>query len=149
MIEFIEEQPPVSADQLAAAEQQLADLGQRIPPSYKAFLAEHDGGEPVRNGFSYAGEGEVENGEVQVFLGIAPSPDGDLVSKAKVMRDRVPPGVIVIADDPGGNHICLDSRDGRDGPVLFWDHEYESDPPDEANLYEVAPDLQTFLDRLT
>jgi len=149
MIEFIEEQPPVSAEQLAAAEQQLADLGQRIPPSYKAFLAEHDGGEPVRNGFSYEGEGEVEDGEVQVFLGIAPSPDGDLVSKAKVMRDRVPPGVIVIADDPGGNHICLDGRDGRDGPVLFWDHEYESDPPDEANLYEVAPDLQTFLDRLT
>jgi cell wall assembly regulator SMI1 len=149
MIEFIEDQPPVSAERLAAAEEQLAALGQRIPQSYKAFLAEHDGGEPVRNQFSFEGEGELENGEVQVFLGIAPSPDGDLVSKAKVMRDRVPPGVIVIADDPGGNHICLDGRDGRDGPVLFWDHDYESDPPDEANLYEVAPDLQTFLDSLT
>ena len=65
------------------------------------------------------------------------------------MRDRVPPGVTVIADDPGGNHICLDGRDGGDGPVLFWDHDYESDPPDEANLYVIAPDLETFLDRLT
>jgi cell wall assembly regulator SMI1 len=149
MIEFIEDQPPVSAEEFAAAEEQLAALDLHIPRSYQAFLAEHDGGEPVRNRFSYEGDGEVENGEVQVFLGIAPSPDGDLVSKAKVMRDRIPPGVLVIADDPGGNHICLDGRDGRDGPVLFWDHEYESDPPDEANLHEIAPDLQTFLDRLS
>lgn len=148
MIDLVEPRPPVSADELAAAQQRLAGLGHRIPPSYEAFLAEHDGGEPVRSYFSYEGEGGVENGLVQVFIGVAPSPDGDLVSKAKVMADRLPPGVIVIADDPFGNHICLDGRDGRDGPVLFWDHEYEGDPPDEANLYEIAPDLQTFLDGL-
>ena len=149
MIDFVEPQPPVSAEELDAAERQLAELGHHIPRSYKAFLGEHDGGEPVRNRFSYEGDGGVENGVVQVFIGVAPSPDGDLVGKAKVMADRLPPGVLVIADDPGGNHICLDGRDGRDGPVLFWDHESEGDPPDEANLYEIAPDLRTFLDGLS
>jgi cell wall assembly regulator SMI1 len=149
VIELVKPRPPVPADELAAAEHRLAELGHRIPPSYKAFLTEHDGGEPVRNRFTYEGDGELQKGTVQVFIGVAPSPDGDLVSKAKVMADRLPPGVIVIADDPGGNHVCLDARDGRDGPVLFWDHEYEGDPPDEANLYEIAPDLETFLDGLT
>ena len=149
MIEFEEHRPPVSADALAEAEARLAQLGHHIPPSYKAFLADHDGGEPVRNRFTYEGDGEVERCTVQVFIGVVPSPDGDLVSKAKVMAERLPAGVIVIADDPGGNHVCLDGRDGRDGPVLFWDHEYEGDPPDEANLVEIAPDLQAFLDGLT
>jgi cell wall assembly regulator SMI1 len=148
VIDLLEPRPPVSADELTTAERRLEELGHRIPPSYKAFLADHDGGEPVRNRFTYEGEGEVEDGIVQVFIGVAPSPDGDLVTKAKVMLDRLPRGVIVIADDPGGNHVCLDGRDGSDGPVLFWDHEYEGDPPDEANLYVIAPDLRTFLDEL-
>ena len=43
---------------------------------------------------------------------------------------------------------CASTADGGDGPVLFWDHEYEGDPADEANLYVVAPNFRTFLDGL-
>jgi hypothetical protein len=39
-------------------------------------------------------------------------------------------------------------QSGRDGPVLFWDHEEGFDPPDESNPHEIAPDLQTFLGSL-
>ena len=53
VIEFTEPQPPVSAEQLAAAEKRLAELGHLIPPSYRALLAEHDGGPPVQNNFSF------------------------------------------------------------------------------------------------
>jgi hypothetical protein len=47
-----------------------------------------------------------------------------------------------------GNLICLDGRDGRDGPVLFRDHERETEPPSDANLFELAPDLEAFLESL-
>jgi cell wall assembly regulator SMI1 len=148
MIELHNQRPPVGPADLEQAARALADLGHRIPPSYRGFLADQDGGEPVREEFSFEHGSRTETSSVQVFLGVAESPDGDLVSKARTLADRVPPGVLPIADDPLGNHICIDTRDGRDGPVLFWDHEYEGDPPDEANLYPIAPDLPTFLDRL-
>jgi cell wall assembly regulator SMI1 len=140
----------VSAAGLAAAEERLAEMGQRIPESYKAFLAHHDGGVPVRDHFSFQRDDKTERDRVHVFLGVAPvpSPGANLVKTVGLLGERLPSGVLPIAEDPFGNLICLDNRDGRDGPVLFWDHEYEGEPPDEANLYEIAPDLQTFLDSL-
>jgi cell wall assembly regulator SMI1 len=148
VIEFREPRPPVSAEELNAAELRLAELGRHLPPSYKAFLEEHDGGQPVRDSFSFQQDNQDQDDLVRTFFGIAPSASGDLVEIATAMWTRVPAGMLPIAEDPFGNLVVLNGRDGRDGPVLFWDHEYESDPPDEANLYEIAPDLQTFVDGL-
>jgi len=148
VIEFANERPPVASDELADAERRLSELGQHIPRSYKTFLAHHDGGRPVENSFSYERDDREIGNVVNAFLGIAPMPGGNLIETAMSMWERIPAGVLPIAEDQVGNLICLDGRDGRDGPVLFWDHEYEGDPPDEANLYEIAPDLQTFLDTL-
>jgi cell wall assembly regulator SMI1 len=150
-MEFTRDRPPASADELDAAERELAQLGHRIPPSYKAFLAVQDGGKPSRSTFRFEQDGRDQDDVVEEFLGVAPvpAPDLNLVRTARLLGSRIPAGVLPIADDPFGNHICIDGRDGRDGPVLFWDHEYEGDPPDEANLYEIAPDLHTFLDALT
>jgi len=38
-----------SPEALAAAKARWAELGDPIPPSYRAFLAEQDGGKPVRD----------------------------------------------------------------------------------------------------
>jgi cell wall assembly regulator SMI1 len=150
MIELLEPRPPASPEDMAAAEKRLAELGHHLPPSYKAFLAEHDGGEPVKDRFTFEIEGRTAASRVQEFLGVAPvpAPGANLVMTAAIVTNRVPAGVLPIAPDEVGNLVCLDGREGRDGPVLFWDHEYEGDPPDEVNLYEIAPNLQTFIDGL-
>jgi SMI1 / KNR4 family (SUKH-1) len=150
VMEFTDKPPPVSEQELAAAEAKLAELGQHIPPSYKAFLAEQDGGKPVRSVFDFEQDNRPQSDYVKRFLGLAPvpPPGENLLDTAESLWTRVPEGVLPIARDPFGNLICLDGRDGGDGPVLFWDHEYEGDPPDEANLYVIAPDLHTFLDGL-
>jgi len=150
VIRFSEERPPVSAEELAAAEERLAEMGFRIPPSYRAFLAERDGGwHPVECAFSFPrGEDPDQESYVNGFLGVAPvpRPEENLIDVAASM----PPGVLPIAGDPCGNSVCLDGREGRDGPVLFWAHEEGSgEPEDESNLYFVAPDLASFLDGLT
>lgn len=144
-IEIRDERPPVSAERLAEAEARLAEIGTRLPPSYKAFLAEQDGGKPVRNAFSFQQHDREQNDLVRLFFGIAESPNGDLVSEADIARDRLPADVLPIATDNFGNLVVLDGRDGRDGPVLFWDHEFQSDPPSEDDLFFVAPDFETFL----
>ena len=84
------------------------------------------------------------------FLGVGPVafPEMNLIDVAE--GGEIPTEILPIARDPYGNRICLDGRDGRDGPVLFWDHERDSgEPENESNLYVIAPDLQTFLDSLT
>jgi hypothetical protein len=151
VIELTEPVPAASASDLTAADEALARLGHTIPPSYRAFLAVHDGGTPVRDVFHFEQDDQAQSSLVQRFLGVAPTDalTGNLVGNARLLGERVPAGVLPIADDPFGNLVCIDARGGRDGPVLFWDHEYEGDPPDEANLYALAPDLQTFLDGLT
>lgn len=151
MIDLIEPRPPATAADLEAAEARLAELGHRIPESYRAFLAEHDGGEPVRAYYRFEQNERDEEDMVQTFLGVAPvdPPLMNLLDTAGVLGDGVPSGVLPIAPDPLGNYVCLDARDGRDGPVLFWDHEEGFDPPDDSNLHEIAPDLQTFLASLT
>jgi len=152
VIEIRKPRPPVSAQALADAEERLAAIGQRLPPSYRAFLADHDGGRPVKDYFSFQQHGRVQHDLVKRFFGIAPAPGGslfgDLVSVAGT-AEHFQPGVLPIAGDPFGNHICLDTREGRDGPVLFLDHEEGTIPPDDSNQYWIAPDLQTFLDSLT
>jgi hypothetical protein len=151
MIELVDPRPPAPAAELEAAERRLAELGHPIPRSYREFLTAHDGGVPVKDRFSFEHEDRTLNEVVAEFLGVAPPrvPSAtNLVRTVSILGERVPRGVLPIADDPFGNLICLDGRNGRDGPVLFWDHEYEGDPPDESNLYYVAPDLRTFLDGL-
>jgi cell wall assembly regulator SMI1 len=148
-LDFEEEQPPVPSDALAAAESALAELGHRIPPSYREFLAAHDGGPPVQDTFEFDDvDGRHQRDRVHYFLGIADSPDGDLVEAAGALRGRVLPGMLPIAGDEYGNYLLLDAREDGDGGVWFWDHEREGDKPEETPLAPVAPDFETFLDGL-
>ena len=58
---------------------------------------------------------------------------------------------IPIADDPGGNAICLGMSGNERGKVYFWDHEMEADEGDEPtfeNVYLVAESFASFLKSL-
>jgi hypothetical protein len=150
MIELKEPRPPAPPDTLAETEERLANLGHRIPPSYRAFLAEQDGGRPVRNTFTFDQHDREQSSRVAAFLGVEAAPDGDLAGTAELVGD-IPSGVLPIAGDEFGNYVCIDTRNDGDGPILFWDHEegFDDGEPDESNLYEVAPDLETFLAALS
>ena len=97
--------------------------------------------------FAYEQDNETKQSVVDAFLGVAPveSPGLNLQSTVGILGERMLPGVVPIADDPFGNLVCIDTREADDGPIVFWDHEYEGDPPDAANLYPIAPDLERFL----
>ena len=131
--------PPAPPERLAETERRLAELGRPLPPSYRAFLAEQDGGRPIRNTFSFEQGDREQRSRVASFLGVLPAPGGDLVETAELSGD-LPEGLLPIAGDEFGNSICID----EDGRVQFWDHEEEY-----GNVSEVAPELQTIIDGLT
>jgi cell wall assembly regulator SMI1 len=146
---FQDERPPAPLTELVGLERELSERGWTLPPSYKAFLARHDGGKPAGpRVFRFRQHEQEANSSVRNFLGVGPSPNGDLLSKIRSIGSHVPKGVLPIATDPNGNAICIDARDGRDGPVLFWDHEEIPEEPDDSNLYEIAPTFEAFLDGL-
>src|SRR5262249_19783069 len=102
-IALAEPRPPAPPDALAETERRLAELGRPLPASYRAFLAEQDGGRPLRNTFTF----HDQSSRVAAFLGVEPAPDGDLASAAGLLGD-LPEGWLAIAGDEFGNYVCLD-----------------------------------------
>lgn len=139
--------PPLSSEQLDEVEQRM---GSAIPPVYREFLLQNNGGRPVPNAFLYRRSDGTTAGEggVNTFLGIGDAESTDIEWHRSMYEDRIPSNFFPIADDPGGNLICLSTSGDDVGAVYFWDHEEESDPPTYDNVYFIAPDFQTFLDTL-
>lgn len=53
------------------------------------------------------------------------------------IKDRLVDNVYPFADDPGGNFICFDYREGKDKTpkVVYWDHELAYEDPATAIFY--------------
>lgn len=150
-IELREPRPPASEEQVQRTAEAVAESGHPIPDSYRAFLGQQDGGDPVRDRFAFQQDGRELHDRVRVFFGVDDSPYGTLLQKVKAYLDRIPRGTLPIANDSLGNLLLLDGRDGADGPVWFWDHDLEPDrdDPEDVNLSFVASDLRSFLEQLT
>ena len=141
--------PPLDEGQLVAAEH---DLGVEFPPEYRRFLTTWNGGRPQPDTFCYEGHGRKESGMVDWFLGIHSGEHDSLRQYVVCYKGRIPPNLLPVAHDPGGNLICIAISGSDFGAVYFWDHEYESpegQPPNTNNLYLIAKDFDTFLVGLT
>lgn len=131
------------------------DLGRSIPPEYREFLFQHNGGRPEPSEFAMAGlrKGTTELGAVRCFLGIGtPEETENLDYVLGVFGDRMPSRIFPIARDPGGNFICISSEGADAGMVYFWDHERETDTgelPGDQNLYLIADSFDEFLNMLS
>jgi cell wall assembly regulator SMI1 len=130
-------------------------LGRSIPPDYRKFLLQYNGGRPVPSDFVMAGprKGSTQIGTVRYFLGIGtPEETENLDYVLGVFSDRMPPRIFPIARDPGGNFICISNEGADTGTVYFWDHERESEEgeaPGEQNLFIIANSFDEFLEKLT
>lgn len=97
-------------------------LGSRLPSPFRELLAAVSNGgevEPV------AAQSASAVGVVAV-LGAGRGDHFDLETRADQYRgDRLPGGLIPVADAEGGNLVCLSLRPDDFGTVWFWDHERE------------------------
>lgn len=125
-----------------------AQIGARLPEDYRQFLLRYNGGKPLPSGFRLAlRTGPYTDSMVHALYSLY---DGEFDNlEDRVRWQRLPPGVIKIGCDPGGNGICLVLTGERRGQIWFRDHEREAHPPDWSNMDFVAPSFDAFMRGLT
>lgn len=131
---------------LEQIEQFEADHDVILPEKYKRFLLQWNGGYPEPSVFKISDEQGAS--VLHVLNGIGDMYD-NLEKVMGIYEDRFPAGFIPIGDDPGGNVICIGTKEPYYEKIYFWDHEEESDEPDDrTNMYVLADDIYEFLDQL-
>ena len=135
-VTYRDRRPPASTHLVARLERHV---GRALPPAYRNYLLEQDGGRLVDN----------SEAVTQIF-GLGDLPEfASLWRKLEVYADRVPYWLLPVATDEVGNLFAVSLRDEDNGSVWFWDHEEEADedhePPAEDNIKLTAPAWPTFL----
>ena len=121
-----------------------ARIGRPLPDEYRRILLAFNGGRPKPDGFRFAlRRGPYTDSAVNWFYGLGSSPANDLDWNRDQVRLRMPPELLPIADDPGGNQICLGIDGDARGKVYFWDHEREG--AGWTNVDLVADSFEAFL----
>ncbi len=131
----------VNLDQINACQ---IRLNTQFPRVYIDFLLGQNGGMPVNCLFKYD---KANASCVSYFFGVdLGTKDMDLEHNVDAYKGRIPKRFLPIAEDPGGNIICIGGDNGES--VYFWFHEAETEPPTMDNMYLIADSFQTFLDGL-
>ena len=137
----------------AAVEAAARAVGLPFPPEYVAFLLAHNGGSVGHwPRFPIEGCKRDTHGLLHVLYGVG-RPKTDLAQTHQIFRGRMPPELLPIGSDPGGNQVCLVCAGGRAGKVVFWERAFEADPDagEEVgwgNVYRIADGLGDFFSRL-
>lgn len=140
--------PSIRDDDITDVER---ELGVSLPDDYRRFLQVYNGGSPEPNFFPIIGDSSDDHGILQKFFCIQPGNYNNLVDYAKRFQGRVPPELLPIARDPGGNLICLAITGANKGKVYLWDHEEEVEEgeiPGYDNIYLITDSFDSLLNSL-
>jgi cell wall assembly regulator SMI1 len=127
-------------------------IGTTLPETYRSFLLRYNGGHPEPNMFPIQGFYADTHGLLEWFFCIAKGDVYDLAENEQLYHNRVPPDLLPIATDPGGNLICLAIEGKNQGKIYFWHHEDEVGKgihPTYNNVYFVANSFDDLLNSLT
>jgi hypothetical protein len=116
-------------------------IEKNLPSDYRAFLLKYGGGVPEPNHLP---------GVTDVGISLFFSAE-DLLVQKDAYRNRVPDGLLPIADSEGGNLVCVSLNPRDFGSIYFWDHELEAEEGEEPtydNLSKVASGFSEFWDSL-
>lgn len=131
-----------------------AALNSRVPQDYLDFLREFpwtgvfeiDGNVFVASDDKLSGR---HDGHYSIDMLFAACSDKryDLVEIAKrpVYDGDVPPYILLIGENVGGNAFGLDLRAEGFGQIYYWDHAHETD---DDGLHLVAKDFSSFISSL-
>ena len=140
MIEIYEQGPSISGEQVDRLEE---ELDARLSDSYRRFLILHNGGRPDPDVIDIIGADDSPT-DVQVFFGIGRAIESSDISwNLALVADRLPGlRLLPIACDSGGNLFCLKVVKGIASVVFYFDLN------DRSRLYEVAPDFDSFWEKI-
>lgn len=119
-----------------------SEFGVVFPKDYKACAQLCHGGRPNNNAFAFD---DPDVGRMESCIGVLLSysegdPENIFAAYAR-LRDSLPAGAVPIADDGGGDFVCLDYSRGEAPTIGYWHH-------GESGLLLLAPSFEAFLDML-
>lgn len=134
-----------------------AELGSKLPDSYRRFLLRLNGGRATCAGIDikdWEGGGTL----MDIVYGIPTAEelaDSSFVHSSLSLQlnrldfEQLPSDILPVAHDSSGNEFLLRLAGPKAGEVLFWEScstEYHPDPDDEFhNVYHVADDFDEFV----
>jgi cell wall assembly regulator SMI1 len=137
-VEYVRREPPAPAEAIGRLEQRV---GRPLPPEYRYYLRQQDGGRLDNNSRA-----------INTVFGVGEVPEwASMWDVLETYADRVPDWLLPVADDAFGNLYAISLRNEDRGSVWFWNHELEADegePPTEENLKYMAPNWPSFLTSL-
>ena len=139
-LEWVLPQTPVSEDDLSSVR---AFLNQPLPDDFKGWLFKHNGAAPEPS------ELPLEDGLILVincFVSFSHDDTPNVVSVLEMLSMRLPDGLIPIAEDHGGNYVCLRYTPKTSSPdVVLWFHE-EANP--KRAIVPIASSFTELIERL-
>jgi cell wall assembly regulator SMI1 len=116
------------------------DIGVTLPMDDREFLLEYNGSLFLKKLFHIS----LAQGDslIHHVYGLHDGPAYmRLDTIREIFRGRIPVALISIADDEGGNQICIDIRGKQVGSIYFWDHETNE-------LFFLSPTFNKFVECL-
>src|SRR5690606_1207461 len=104
----------------------------------------YNGGYPKESTFKISDE-EGES-VVNKFYGIG-NMKSNLASVFEILDGELSDGFISIANDPGGNEICIGVNEEHYGKVFIWIHDMDSDEY-LGNMFLLANSFNEFFEKL-
>jgi cell wall assembly regulator SMI1 len=114
--------PAPSVAEITLLEQELEA---KLPQDYLDFLQFSNGGHPEVDTFYVTTGRVVQDWGISRFFNLTPEQPSseELTHNLRWFWAEVANGLLPIANDGGGNLICLDLRDGSYGSILLWVHD--------------------------
>lgn len=100
------------------------ELGVSFPSDFVDCVLLKNGGQPIPDTFDLEGRKEAVFNSL-IDLNVEES--RNIIKVYNDLKNRLPESVYPFADDPFGNYLCFDYRDGKDPSIVFWDHETSID----------------------
>jgi hypothetical protein len=146
---FTDTEKPVS---MVEIEELQSLTGLVFPAEYIEHLLNQNGGRCQPNVFEFLMKGKIEMGDIDWFLAVYDGEHDNLrtyIDIYKLEEERLPPHILPIAHDSGGNLICISCAKEDYGYIYFWDHEeeFEDEAPLDGgyiNLYLIEKSLKRF-----
>jgi len=131
--------PPIDSGRLDQAEH---ILGVVLPRDYKECAQCCHGGRPSKNVFAFD-DPEIGRMEscIGTLLSFAEDDNENVIRTHTRLAAFLPEGAVPVADDGGGDFVCLDYSGGPSPTIGYWHH-------GESKLIPLASSFSEFLDML-